>query len=78
MMRKRRSFWSSVFWVGTAVFLMAAGYSPGPFGAKSVAEAGISIIAPAVVNAVYNATGVRIHEIPITSEKILKGLAKGL
>jgi CO/xanthine dehydrogenase Mo-binding subunit len=75
MMRKRRSFWSSVFWVGTAVFLMAACFKPGPFGAKSVTEAGISIIVPAVVNAVYNATGVRIHEIPITSEKIVKGLS---
>ena len=48
---------------------------PGPFGAKSVAEAGISIVAPAVANAVYNATGVRITELPITAEKILRGLA---
>ncbi len=55
--------------------LVQAKVGPGPFGAKSVAEAGISIIAPAVVNAVYNATGVRIHEIPITSEKILRGLS---
>ena len=47
---------------------------PGPFGAKSVAEAGISIVAPAVANAVYNATGVRITELPITAEKILRGL----
>ncbi len=55
--------------------LVQAKVGPGPFGTKSVAEAGISIIAPAVVNAVYNATGVRIHEIPITSEKIVKGLS---
>jgi CO/xanthine dehydrogenase Mo-binding subunit len=48
---------------------------PGPFGAKSVAEAGISIVAPAVANAVYNATGVRITELPITAEKVLRGLA---
>jgi CO/xanthine dehydrogenase Mo-binding subunit len=47
---------------------------PGPFGAKSVAEAGISIVAPAVANAVYNATGVRITELPVTAEKILNGL----
>ena len=47
---------------------------PGPFGAKSVAEAGISIVAPAVANAVYNAVGVRIAELPITAEKILRGL----
>jgi len=55
--------------------LVQAKVGPGPFGTKSVAEAGISIIAPAIVNAVFNATGVRIHEIPITSEKILKGLS---
>jgi CO/xanthine dehydrogenase Mo-binding subunit len=47
---------------------------PGPFGAKSVAEAGISIVAPAVVNAVYNATGVRITELPVTAEKVRNGL----
>ncbi len=56
--------------------LVQAKVGPGPFGAKSVAEAGVSILAPALVNAVYNATGVRIHEIPITSEKILRGLTK--
>jgi carbon-monoxide dehydrogenase large subunit len=48
---------------------------PGPFGAKCVAEAGISVIAPAVANAVYNATGVRITELPVTAEKIFSGLA---
>jgi CO/xanthine dehydrogenase Mo-binding subunit len=55
--------------------LVRAKVGPGPFGAKSVAEAGISIIAPAVANAVYNATGVRITELPITAEKVLRGLA---
>ena len=54
--------------------LVQAGVGPGPFGTKSVAEAGISIIAPAVANAVYNATGVRITDLPITAEKILRGL----
>jgi CO/xanthine dehydrogenase Mo-binding subunit len=54
--------------------LVQAKVGPGPFGAKSVAEAGVSIVAPAVANAVYNATGVRITELPITAEKILEGL----
>ena len=54
--------------------LIQAKPGPGPFGAKSVAEAGISIVAPAVANAVYNAIGVRITELPITAEKILRGL----
>lgn len=49
---------------------------PGPFGAKSVAEAAIGIIAPAIANAVYDATGVRIKEAPITAEKILFELNK--
>ncbi len=55
--------------------LVQAHKGPGPFGAKAVAEAGISIIAPAVANAVYDATGVRLMETPITPEKILRGLA---
>ncbi|MGH7832759.1 MAG: xanthine dehydrogenase family protein molybdopterin-binding subunit, partial [Candidatus Binatia bacterium] len=54
--------------------LVKAEEGPGPFGVKAVAEAGISIVAPAIANAVYNATGVRIVEPPITSEKVLKGL----
>ncbi|HEY3305016.1 MAG TPA: xanthine dehydrogenase family protein molybdopterin-binding subunit [Candidatus Binatia bacterium] len=54
--------------------LVQAKVGPGPFGAKAVAEAGVSIVAPAVANAVYNATGVRITELPITAEKILDGL----
>jgi CO/xanthine dehydrogenase Mo-binding subunit len=58
-----------------ATTLVQADQGPGPFGAKAVAEAGISIIAPAIANAVYDATGVRIIETPITSEKILTGLA---
>jgi len=48
----------------------------GPFGAKAVAEIPINGPAPAVVNAIFNACGVRIRELPITPEKILKGLGK--
>lgn len=47
---------------------------PGPFSAKAVAEAGISIVAPAIANAVYDATGVRITQLPITPEKLFAGL----
>lgn len=54
--------------------LVKAKEGPGPFGAKAVAECGISIIAPAIANAVYNATGVRIMDSPITPEKILNGI----
>ena len=44
--------------------------SPGPFGAKAVGEAGISLIAPAIANAIADATGIRIKEMLITAGKI--------
>ena len=46
----------------------------GPFGAKETGEGSLDPVAPAVVNAVYNAIGVRIKDLPVTPEKILKGL----
>ena len=48
----------------------------GPFGAKAIAEIPINGPAPAIANAIYNACGVRIRELPITPEKILEGLGK--
>ena len=50
--------------------IVKANEGPGPFGAKAVGEAGISLVAPAIANAVANATGIRIRETPITAEKI--------
>jgi hypothetical protein len=46
----------------------------GPFGAKEVGQGPLLAIMPAVANAVHAAVGVRIDEIPITPEKILKAL----
>jgi len=43
----------------------------GPFGAKSVGEIGIDTPPAAIANAIYNAIGVRIQSLPLTSEKIL-------
>jgi xanthine dehydrogenase molybdenum-binding subunit len=48
----------------------------GPFGAKGVGETCILGIAPAIANAIANAVGVRFFELPITSEKIFRGLRK--
>jgi xanthine dehydrogenase molybdenum-binding subunit len=48
----------------------------GPFGAKSLSEPCASVPAPAIANAIYNAVGVRVRELPITPEKILAGLGK--
>jgi 4-hydroxybenzoyl-CoA reductase alpha subunit len=50
----------------------------GPFGAKEVGQGPLLPVPPAVANAVYDAVGVRVDEIPITPEKVLKALrAKG-
>ncbi|MBW1721942.1 MAG: xanthine dehydrogenase family protein molybdopterin-binding subunit [Deltaproteobacteria bacterium] len=46
----------------------------GPFGAKGVGEPGLVPTAPAIANAVYDAIGVRIRDLPITPEKILNAL----
>lgn len=46
----------------------------GPFGAKGAGECGIVPIAPAIANALHDAIGVCIKELPMTSEKILKGI----
>lgn len=46
----------------------------GPFGAKEVGQGPMLPIMPALANAVYDAVGVRIDEVPITPEKILKAI----
>lgn len=48
----------------------------GPFGAKGVGEGAIIPTAAAIVNAVYDAIGVRITSLPITPEKVLAALAE--
>jgi 4-hydroxybenzoyl-CoA reductase subunit alpha len=48
----------------------------GPFGAKEVGQGPLLPIMPAVANAVYDAVGVRIDEVPISPEKIVKALAE--
>jgi xanthine dehydrogenase YagR molybdenum-binding subunit len=45
-----------------------------PIHAKGIGELGISGAAPAVVNAIYNATGVRVREMPVTLDKLLDHL----
>jgi CO/xanthine dehydrogenase Mo-binding subunit len=48
----------------------------GSFGARGIGEATTIPTAAAIANAVFNAAGVRIKELPITPERILKGLKK--
>ena len=50
-------------------------YEPtGPFGAKSIGEIVINTPSPAIVHAIANATGLWFTELPVTGEKIWKGL----
>ena len=61
--------------VGTIRVEFEESFEPtGPFGAQSIGEVVINTPPPAIADAVYNATGVRIRELPITAEKIFKGL----
>jgi CO/xanthine dehydrogenase Mo-binding subunit len=47
---------------------------PGPYGAKGMGESGIVSVAPAVGNALFNATGVRIRDLPLTPERVWRAL----
>jgi CO/xanthine dehydrogenase Mo-binding subunit len=49
---------------------------PGPGGAKGVGNTPVSPVAPAIGNAIYEALGVRIKDLPITPEKILRALGR--
>jgi len=55
-------------------FLIETEDPNGPFGAKEAGQGPLLPIPPAIANAVYDAIGVRIDEVPITPEKVLKGL----
>ena len=48
----------------------------GPFGAKGIGEPAMTPVAPAIANAVADAIGVRIFELPITPEKVVKALQR--
>jgi len=53
----------------------------GPFGAKGMGELPVNPVAPAIVNAIYDAVGVWITSLPVTKEKVLEALqqkSKGL
>jgi CO/xanthine dehydrogenase Mo-binding subunit len=55
---------------GFESILIENGDGPGPFGSKGLGEAGIIAVAPAIANAVYRATGVRIRELPLSPAKV--------
>ena len=42
-----------------------------PIGAKGIAEVGIVGVAAAIANAVFNATGIRVRDLPVTPDKLI-------
>ena len=48
----------------------------GPFGAKGVGEIAMAGVAPAIANAIDNATGVRMHKLPMTPERVSDAIDK--
>jgi CO/xanthine dehydrogenase Mo-binding subunit len=51
-------------------------HGDGPFGAKGAGETGALTVAPAIANAIHDAVGVRIRDLPITPEKGLRALVE--
>jgi len=55
-------------------FFVETFHPEGPYGAKGLGEPGLAATAPAIGNAIYNAVGIRIKDLPITPDKVLKAL----
>ena len=63
--------------VGNIRVEFESSYEPtGPFGAKSIGEIVINTPSPAISNAIQNAVGVIIRELPMTAEKVYRGMQK--
>ena len=57
------------------VLTLEQGHGPGPFGAKGMGEGAMLPVAAAIANAIHDATGVRVTELPLSAERVLRGLA---
>lgn len=55
-------------------FVEEHGYGPGPFGAKGIGESGMLGIAAAIANAIEDAIGARVYQMPFTPERVLAAL----
>ena len=60
----------------TDVIILESGTGVGPFGAKGIGEPALTPAAPAVANAVADAIGTRIAELPLTPKRILEALGR--
>jgi CO/xanthine dehydrogenase Mo-binding subunit len=56
--------------------VLQSGDGAGPFGAKGIGEPSCVSVAPAIANAIRDALGIRIPDLPLTPEKIVNALAK--
>jgi CO/xanthine dehydrogenase Mo-binding subunit len=54
--------------------IVSAAQASGPFGAKGVGESGTFGVSPAVANAIDDAIGVRLTDLPLTPERVLRAL----
>jgi CO/xanthine dehydrogenase Mo-binding subunit len=60
----------------TKAIILESGTGVGPFGAKGIGEPALTPAAPAVANAVADAIGVRVYDLPITPHRVLEALEK--
>jgi len=67
---------TSVDFPSTQVIVLESGTGVGPFGAKGIGEPALTPAAPAVANAVADALGVRIPELPYTPKRVLAAIAE--
>ena len=58
----------------TQAIILESGTGKGPFGAKGIGEPSLTPAAPAVANAVADAIGARIYDLPLTPERVLEAL----
>ena len=63
-------------WGNCKAIIVEVSEPEGPYGAKGVGELTLVATAPAIANAVYNAVGIRVKDLPLSKEKIWMGLRK--
>jgi len=56
------------------VILVETNDPRGPFGAKGIGQPGVLLPAPALANAIFDAVGVRLRDLPLTAEKVLTAI----
>jgi CO/xanthine dehydrogenase Mo-binding subunit len=58
----------------TKTIILESGTGLGPFGAKGIGEPSLTPMAPAIANAVANAIGARVYQLPLTPERVLEAI----